>query len=66
MSKLRAWALRSTPGTANQMAISALLVLALSTGTASYGIDRIVETVIGFDPHVLVHVGGKPGLSPAL
>lgn len=57
---LLAWALRSTPGTANQMAISALLVLALSTGTASYGIDRIVETVIGAVIGLVVNVALVP------
>lgn len=41
------WALRMTPGTGNQVAISALLVLALGTATPNYALDRIVETVIG-------------------
>lgn len=44
---LIAWALRAVPGTANQMAISALLVLAIGTTTPHYAVDRIVETVIG-------------------
>jgi uncharacterized membrane protein YccC len=44
---LAAWALRATPGTSNQMAISAILVLALGTATPGYAVDRILETIIG-------------------
>jgi len=53
-----AWVLRMTPGTANQVAISALLVLALGTSTPGYAVDRVVETflgaVIGFVVNLLV------------
>lgn len=42
-----AWALRMTPGTANQVAISAMLVLALGATTPGYAGDRILETLIG-------------------
>ncbi|WP_340638591.1 FUSC family protein [Microbacterium protaetiae] len=55
---LLAWALRMTSGTANQVAISAMLVLALGTATPGYALDRIIETmigaVIGFIVNVLI------------
>ncbi|WP_292732619.1 MULTISPECIES: aromatic acid exporter family protein [unclassified Microbacterium] len=53
-----AWALRMTPGTGNQVAVSALLVLALGAATPDYALDRVLETligaVIGFAINVLV------------
>jgi len=42
-----AWALRMTTGTANQVAISALLVLALGASSPGYAVDRVIETVVG-------------------
>lgn len=42
-----AWLLRMTTGTANQVAISALLVLSLGAATPDYALDRVIETVIG-------------------
>src|SRR5690606_18542707 len=42
-----AWLLRMTTGTSNQVAISALLVLALGAATPGYAVDRVIETVIG-------------------
>jgi uncharacterized membrane protein YgaE (UPF0421/DUF939 family) len=55
---LLAWSLRMTAGTANQVAISAMLVLALGTATPGYAVDRIIETmigaVIGFIVNVLI------------
>lgn len=44
---LVAWAVRMTAGTTNQVAISALLVIAMGASTPSYALDRVVETVIG-------------------
>jgi uncharacterized membrane protein YccC len=44
---LAAWALKMTPGTANQVGISAVLVLALGTATPGYAVDRVLETLIG-------------------
>ena len=44
---LLAWALKMTPGTANQIGISALLVIALGATTPQYALDRVVETVMG-------------------
>ncbi|RUQ97171.1 FUSC family protein [Labedella endophytica] len=42
-----AWVLRLTPTSANQVAISAMLVLALGAATPEYAGLRIVETLIG-------------------
>jgi uncharacterized membrane protein YccC len=42
-----AWSLRMSPGTTNQFAISAVLVLALGTTTPDYAADRVLETLIG-------------------
>jgi len=42
-----AWLLRMTTGTSNQVAISAMLVLALGAATPQYAIDRVLETIIG-------------------
>jgi uncharacterized membrane protein YccC len=44
---LASWALRLTPTSANQVAISAMLVLALGAATPEYAGLRIVETLIG-------------------
>jgi uncharacterized membrane protein YccC len=44
---LVAWALKMTPGTSNQVAISAMLVLALGSSSPQYAVDRILETLIG-------------------
>ena len=58
LALLLAWALRMTPETSNQVAISAMLVLALGAATPGYALDRILETllgaVIGFIVNVLV------------
>ncbi|RRJ87070.1 FUSC family protein [Gulosibacter macacae] len=44
---IAAWLLKVTPGTTNQMAISAMLVLALGGTSDHYALDRILETLIG-------------------
>lgn len=44
---LVAWALRLGPGSANQIPISAMLVLALGGQNVGYAGERIVETIIG-------------------
>lgn len=51
-----AWLLKMTPGTANQVAISAILVLALGGGSADYAIERIVETLIGAVIGIIVNL----------
>lgn len=47
VAMLVAWALKMTPGTSNQVAISALLVLALGASSPEYALDRVLETLIG-------------------
>lgn len=47
VAMLVAWALKVTPGTGNQVAISAMLVLALGSSSPEYALDRIIETLIG-------------------
>lgn len=42
-----AWALRLTPGSANQIPISAMLVLSIGAATPGYAYLRIIETLIG-------------------
>ena len=42
-----AWSLKLTPATASQIALSAMLVLALGTVTPVYALDRILETMLG-------------------
>lgn len=44
---LGAWAFKMTPGTTNQVGISALLVLALGAATPDYALMRVVETAVG-------------------
>lgn len=47
VAMLVAWALRASPGTGNQVAISAVLVLALGSSSPDYAVNRIIETLIG-------------------
>ncbi len=47
VSLLVSWALRLTPSSANQVPISAMLVLAIGAQTPDYALDRVLETVIG-------------------
>lgn len=55
-----AWALRMSPGATNQVAISAVLVLALGTATPNYALDRVLETVIGAVIGILVNTALVP------
>jgi len=41
------WALRLTPPSANQIPISAMLVLAIGAASPGYAVERIIETLIG-------------------
>ncbi|WP_194421304.1 FUSC family protein [Microbacterium abyssi] len=47
VAMLVAWTFRASPGTGNQVAISAMLVLALGSSNPEYAVDRILETLIG-------------------
>ncbi len=58
-----AWALRMTTGTANQVAISALLVLALGAATPGYAVDRVLETIIGAVIGFVVNLALVPPLA---
>lgn len=58
---LLAWALRLTPGSANQIPISAMLVLAIGGGqNPDYALERILETVIGVIIALLVNFAIVP------
>lgn len=59
------WAMKLTPGAANQVAISAILVLALGTGTPNYSFDRVIETLIGALLGFVVNVALVPPLAIA-
>jgi uncharacterized membrane protein YgaE (UPF0421/DUF939 family) len=41
------WVFKFTPGTSNQIAISAMLVIAIGAATPAYSAERIFETFIG-------------------
>ncbi|WP_406247333.1 aromatic acid exporter family protein [Microbacterium sp. M] len=56
VAMLVAWSFRATPGTGNQVAISAMLVLALGSDSPEYAVDRIVETLIGVAIGIVVNV----------
>ncbi len=47
VASLTSWGLKLTSGTSNQVAISAMLVLALGQATPQYALDRVLETVLG-------------------
>ncbi|MET0933193.1 MAG: FUSC family protein [Mycetocola sp.] len=51
-----AWAIRLTPGSANQVPISAMLVIALGASTPGYALDRILETLIGAMLGIIVNI----------
>ena len=54
------WALKLTPGTANQVPITAMLVLAIGAASPDYAFARIVETVIGAVIGVIVNIAIVP------
>lgn len=41
------WAFKLTPATANQIAISAMLAIAIGAATPEYALNRILETILG-------------------
>lgn len=55
IAMLVAWAFRATPGMGNQVAISAMLVLALGSSSPQYALDRILETLIGVVIGIIVN-----------
>ena len=52
---LISWALKMTTMTSNQVAISAILVLALGAGSPEYPLDRVLETLIGAAIGIIVN-----------
>ncbi|MGO1166046.1 MAG: FUSC family protein [Janibacter sp.] len=64
---LLSWGLRLTTGSANQIAISALLVLALGASTPDYAYVRVIETIIGAVIGIVIHLALVPpvALAPA-
>jgi uncharacterized membrane protein YgaE (UPF0421/DUF939 family) len=61
VSLLLAWALRLTPGSANQIPISAMLVLAIGGAqNTEYAIERVVETLIGCVVGLLINMLNVP------
>ncbi|QMU96954.1 FUSC family protein [Microbacterium esteraromaticum] len=63
VAMLVAWSLRASTGTGNQVAISAVLVLALGSSNPDYALDRILETLIGAAIGFVVNIAIVP---PAL
>jgi uncharacterized membrane protein YccC len=57
---LLGWAFRIGAGSANQAAISALLVLSIGVTTPQYGLNRVLETLIGAGVGVLVNAAIAP------
>lgn len=55
VAMLVAWVFRASPGTGNQVAISAMLVLALGSSSPEYAFARIVETLIGVAIGIVVN-----------
>ncbi len=53
---LLSWAFRLSQGSANQIPISAMLVVALGANSPDYALNRITETVIGAGVGLLVNV----------
>lgn len=62
---LLAWALKLPPGSANQLPISAMLVLSIGSTGPGYAVERIIETVIGAGIALIVNVVIVPPLQLA-
>ena len=60
LSLLLAWSFRLSPGSTNQIPISAMLVLAIGAQTSEYAIDRILETIIGAVVGLVVNLAIVP------
>ena len=65
VAMLVAWALKMTPGTSNQVAISAMLVLALGASSPEYALDRVLETLIGAAIGIIVNALVVPPVAVA-
>lgn len=60
VSIVLAWALKLTPGTANQVPITAMLVLAIGASNPEYAFARIIETIIGAVIGVIINFAIVP------
>jgi uncharacterized membrane protein YccC len=60
LSLLAAWALKLGPGSANQIPISAMLVLTMGTLVPAYAAERIIETIIGAGIGLAVNIAIVP------
>ena len=60
-----AWVFKATPGMGNQVAISAMLVLALGSTDTQYALHRILETLIGVAIGIIVNALIVPPLATA-
>lgn len=62
-----AWVFRLSPGSTNQIPISAMVVLSIGGLTPTYAVNRIVETIIGAAVGLVVNVAIVPPvlLAPA-
>ncbi|GAA1528024.1 putative membrane protein YccC [Agromyces terreus] len=60
-----AWSLKMTPATGNQVAISAMLTLALGAATPNYALDRVLETLIGAAIGIIVNAAIVPPVAIA-
>ena len=59
-SLLLAWTLKLTPGTANQVPISVMLVLSIGATNPEYAFARIIETVLGAAIGVVINLTVVP------
>lgn len=59
------WALRLTSGSANQIAISAMLVLSIGAATPAYAATRVVETLMGAVIALIINAAIAPPLLTA-
>ncbi|SFR83144.1 Aromatic acid exporter family member 1 [Agromyces sp. CF514] len=60
-----AWVLKVSPATGNQVAISAMLTLALGASTPNYALDRVLETLIGAAIGIIVNAAIVPPVAIA-
>ena len=59
-SLLLGWALRLAPGSANQIPISAMLMLSIGANTPNYAFDRVLEPIIGAAVAMIVNLAIVP------
>ncbi|MDM4761784.1 aromatic acid exporter family protein [Galbitalea sp. SE-J8] len=60
LALLLSWVFRLGPGSANQIPISAMLVLSIGALTPAYAVERIIETIIGAAAGLVVNVAIVP------